>query len=207
MVICNSKKSPFPSAFGQTLPNLTLIQLFNLTLPLTSCILAKSGQARRGEAFRTPPGSKDSNGKEESSGAAGSLSGHFLFTSRLGYNLPMTSSNWIKISIAAIIGIALGLIYGWAIQPVEYTDVTPNILRADYRADYVLMVAEAHQSEHDPETSARRLAILGSEPPAQIVASALDYATKNNFSQNEILLLQGLLTAMQTYQPEAVNPP
>jgi hypothetical protein len=38
---------------------------------------ALSGQARRGEAFRTPPGSKDSNGKEVSSGAAVSLSGYF----------------------------------------------------------------------------------------------------------------------------------
>jgi len=124
-----------------------------------------------------------------------------------GYNLPMSSSNWIKISIATIIGIALGLVYGWVIQPVEYTDVTPNILREDYRADYVLMVAEAHQSEQDSETSARRLAILGSDPPAQIVATTLEYAVKNNFTQNEILLLQGLLTAMQTYQPEAINAP
>jgi len=38
---------------------------------------ALSGQARRGEAFRTPPGSKDSNGKEVSSGAAVSLPGYF----------------------------------------------------------------------------------------------------------------------------------
>ena len=118
-----------------------------------------SGQARRGEAFRIPPGSKDSNGKEESSGAAGSLLGYFyevLFrVSLFVYNLPMSSSNIFKIIIALIVGIALGLIYGWVIEPVEYTDVTPNILREDYRADYVLMVAEAHQNEQDPETAAR----------------------------------------------------
>jgi len=106
-----------------------------------------------------------------------------------------------------IIGIALGLVYGWVIQPVEYTDVTPNILRADYRADYVLMVAEAYQSEQDSETAAHRLAILGSDAPAQMVTTTLDYAVKNNFSQNEIILLQGLLTAMQTYQPQAINAP
>ena len=119
----------------------------------------------------------------------------------------MTSSNWFKILITVIIGIALGLIYGWVIDPIEYTDVTPNILREDFRADYVLMVAEAHQSEQDSETTARRLAILGSESPAQIAASTLDYAIKNNFTQNEIYLLQGLLTAMQTYQPQAINAP
>ena len=123
------------------------------------------------------------------------------------YNLPMTSSNWIKIILALILGIALGLVYGWVISPVEYTDVPPNILREDYRTDYVLMVAEAHQTEQDSETSARRLAILGSESPAQIVESALDFAVKNNFTQNEITLLQDLLTAMQTYQPQAINAP
>ena len=119
----------------------------------------------------------------------------------------MTSSNWIKIFIAALIGIALGLVYGWVIAPVEYIDVTPNILREDYRADYVLMVAEAHQNEQNPETAARRLAILGSESPALIAASTLAYATNNGFTQNEILLLQGLLTAMQTYQPQGINAP
>jgi hypothetical protein len=119
----------------------------------------------------------------------------------------MKSSNWIKIFIAALIGIALGLVYGWVLAPVQYTDVTPNILREDYRADYVLMVAESYQSEQDPETAARRLAILASEPPAQIVTSTLEYATNNGFTQNEILLLQGLLTAMQTYQPQGINTP
>jgi len=119
----------------------------------------------------------------------------------------MTPSNWFKILIALIVGTVLGLIYGWIIEPVEYIDVTPNILREDYRADYVLMVAEAHQSEQDSETTARRLAIFGSESPEQIVASTLEFAIKNNFTQNEINLLQGLLTAMQTYQPQAINAP
>lgn len=119
----------------------------------------------------------------------------------------MTSSNWIKIVIAAALGIALGLVYGWVIDPIEYTDVTPSILREDFRADYVLMVAEAHQSEQDSETAARRLAILGSESPAAITASALDYANRNGFTQNEIFALQNLLTAMQTYQPQGINNP
>ncbi len=123
------------------------------------------------------------------------------------YNLHMTSSNWIKIIIVVMIGVSLGLLYGWVIDPIEYTDITPNILREDYRADYVLMVAEADQNEQDAESAARRLAIFGSDSPAQIVASTLEYANKNGFSQNEIILLQRLLTAMQTYQPQAVAAP
>ncbi len=115
------------------------------------------------------------------------------------------TSNWIKFLFALAIGIALGVGYGWVISPVQYIDVTPNILREDYRTDYVLMTAEAYQSEQDAETAARRLAILGSESPAQIAASALEYATNNGFTEDEVLLLQGLLTAMQTYQPQGNN--
>ena len=119
----------------------------------------------------------------------------------------MTQSSWIKILTAVIAGIALGLIYGWVIAPVQYTDITPNLLRQDYRADYVLMVAEARQTDPDAGTAARRLAILGSDSPAQMVASTLEYASRNDFTQDEIVLLQELLTAMQTYQPQGGTAP
>ncbi len=119
----------------------------------------------------------------------------------------MTSSNLIKIAIAAILGIVLGLVYGWVIDPIEYTDVPPNILREDYRADYVLMIAEAYQNEIDADTAARRLAVLGSESPAVITSSTLEYAKQNNFTEDEIKTLQNLLTAMQTYQPQGNTNP
>lgn len=145
-------------------------------------------------------------------GAAGSLPGHFYETPFRAsllfvYNPSMTSSNIIKLIITASIGIALGLIYGWVIDPIEYTDVPPNILREDYRADYVLMVAEAYQSDADAEAAVRRLAIVGSESPALITATTLEYASSNSFTQNEITALQNLLTAMQTYQPQGINNP
>ena len=49
-----------------------------LTLISASIILIQSGQARRGRAFQTPPGSKDSNGTKVFLGAAGHLLGYFL---------------------------------------------------------------------------------------------------------------------------------
>ena len=119
----------------------------------------------------------------------------------------MTSSNLIKVAIAAALGIALGLVYGWVIDPIEYADVPPNTLREDYRADYVLMVAEAYQNEIDSETAARRLAVLGGESPALVTSSTLEYAKQNAFTENEIQALQNLLTAMQTYQPQGSTSP
>jgi len=56
------------------------ISAFYLTHLRSSCILELSKQDRRGEAFRTPPGSKENNGKEVFSGAADSLLGHFCLS-------------------------------------------------------------------------------------------------------------------------------
>lgn len=116
-------------------------------------------------------------------------------------------SNWIKFFIALAIGAAFGVTYGWVIDPVQYTDAPPNILREDYRADYVLMTAEIYRSEQDVEAAARRLAIFGSESPAEITASALQYATSNGYAEDDAALLRDLLSAMQTYQPQGDSAP
>ncbi len=108
---------------------------------------------------------------------------------------------WLPALIAAILGLAFGLVYGWVIDPVEYVDTTPDTLRADYRADYVLMVAEAYQTEQDPDLAARRLAVWGSQPPAELTAEGIDLARQFGFAQADISLMQKLETAMLTWQP------
>ncbi|MBI3166619.1 MAG: hypothetical protein IPG44_16355 [Anaerolineales bacterium] len=119
----------------------------------------------------------------------------------------MSSKNIIAIAASLALGIALGLVYGWVIEPVEFTDVTPDLLREDYRVDYVLMTAEAYQNDFDSEAAARRLAMLGSDPPETYAASAIEYASLNGFTEDETNALQALLTAMQTHQPNADQTP
>jgi len=110
---------------------------------------------------------------------------------------------WLLPLLALIIGISLGLVYGWVISPVQYVDTTPDTLRADYRADYVLMVAEAYQSEQDGDLAVRRLAILGSQPPGEIASQALAQARKLGYTESDISLIQKLTTAMQAWQPSS----
>jgi hypothetical protein len=107
---------------------------------------------------------------------------------------------WIKFLLAIALGVALGLIYGWLISPVEYVDTTPETLRADYRADYVLMVAEVYHKEGDLDLAARRLAVLGSRSPVQIAAAALDYGLSAGYSPLDIALLQELATDLQSWE-------
>jgi len=108
---------------------------------------------------------------------------------------------WFPILIVAILGVALGLVYGWVIDPVQYTDITPDALRIDYRTDYVLMVAEAFQAEQDHELAAQRLAVLGSQPPALIAAEAYDFANQSGYPTDDLALIQELTVALQTWQP------
>ena len=109
--------------------------------------------------------------------------------------------HWLLILIAAILGFSLGLVYGWRIDPVQYTDITPDVLRIDYRTDYVLMVAEAYHAEQDPALAARRLAVIGSEPPALIAAEAYDFAKQSAYPADDLGLIQELVVALQAWQP------
>jgi hypothetical protein len=106
---------------------------------------------------------------------------------------------WLFLLLALLTGIGLGLAYGWYIDPVDYFDLTPDTLRADYKADYVLMTAEAYRLEQDPGLAARRLAVFGSQSPSAIAASGLEYARANSFSDEDIALMQELVTALQAW--------
>jgi len=111
----------------------------------------------------------------------------------------MKATRLFFIFLTLIIGIGAGLAYGWVIDPVEFFDLTPDTLRADYKTDYVLMTAEAYRAEQDPGTAARRLAVLGAQSPSTIATEALDYARTHSFPDSDIALLQELVTAMQAW--------
>lgn len=95
-------------------------------------------------------------------------------------------------SISLLLGLGLGLVYGWVIRPVQYVDTAPSSLRADYRTDYVLMVAEAYQAEGDIDLAAQRLAQLGPATPAAIVDEAVAYANRQGFAASDMELLSRL---------------
>jgi hypothetical protein len=108
---------------------------------------------------------------------------------------------WLQVLIASLVGIGFGLVYGWVINPVQFTDTTPEALRIDFKTDYVLMVAEAYKAEQDEEMAARRLAILGSQSPVLMVSEAYTYARGANFPDEDLIALQELAIALQAWQP------
>ncbi len=115
-------------------------------------------------------------------------------------------SRWTKFLIAVAVGAAAGLFYGWVVNPIEYVDISPTNLRADYKADYVLMVAESYQVEPDLGLAVQRLALLGSSAPTDIVSRALDFGMQHNYAAQDLSLLQTLAKDLTGWNPNQELP-
>jgi hypothetical protein len=115
-------------------------------------------------------------------------------------------SRWTKFLITVTLGAVAGLFYGWVVNPVEYVDIAPASLRIDYKSDYVLMVAEAYQVEPDLGLAVRRLALLGSAAPTDMVANTLNFALQHDYSPRDLSLLQSLGEALLSWNPNTEIP-
>lgn len=115
-------------------------------------------------------------------------------------------SRWTKFLIAMLIGAVAGLFYGWVVNPVEYVDIAPDSLRVDYKTDYVLMVAEAYQVDGDLGQAVRRLSLLGTAAPSDIVAEALNFALQHDYASQDLSLFQSLGEALLNWNPNMEIP-
>jgi hypothetical protein len=101
-------------------------------------------------------------------------------------------SRWIRFLIVIILGIVLGLLYGWLIDPIEYVDTTPETLGADFKADLVLMVAEIYHSDRDIESALQRLTLLQDPSPLESVQNAIIFAVEVGYTAEDLRLLRDL---------------
>ncbi len=111
-------------------------------------------------------------------------------------------ARWIAFLVAIVLGLAAGLYYGWAISPVAYVDTAPNTLREDYKADFVLMVAEAYQADGDLEAARQALALLGDDTAA-VVEQAIAFGAAHGYASQDLFVLRALLDALQSQPVEA----
>jgi len=99
------------------------------------------------------------------------------------------------------IGVALGLLVGWVLWPVRYTNTAPAQLRQDYRNDYVLMTAAAYQVEGDLEAARARLALLDPERPARPVVELAETLIAEGGRSTDIQMLSALADALGAATP------
>jgi len=72
--------------------------------------------------------------------------------------------------VGLVLGIAAGLLAGWVVWPVEYSNVTPDMLADRYQFDYVTMIAATYAADHDLELARGRFDRLGPAGPAALLA-------------------------------------
>jgi len=104
-----------------------------------------------------------------------------------------------------VVGAALGLLVGWRLWPVEYTNTFPAQLRQDYRNDYVLMVAAAYSVEQDLEAARSRLALLDAEAPVDPLIELAEELIAAAGPHEDITLLANLADAMGAATPAMVR--
>jgi hypothetical protein len=85
--------------------------------------------------------------------------------------------------IGIVLGILVGVLYAWVIQPVEWVDGTPADLRQDLRVDYLRMAVDSYASNLDADLALERYEALGEfgettldlvgESPAEVDPSAI----------------------------------
>ena len=108
--------------------------------------------------------------------------------------------------IVIAIGAGIGLAIGWMVIPPPYANLKPDTLRYDYKADYVLMIAEVYRKDNNLASAVRRLTVLEDQPAERVVAQALVSARDLNYAQADIQTLAYLAAALQHSLPEPGTP-
>jgi len=99
------------------------------------------------------------------------------------------------------VGVALGLLVGWQLWPVQYTNTLPAQLRQDYRNDYVLMTAAAYQVEQDLEAARARLSLLDGQAPAGPVVALAEELLAAGGPPEDVAMLARLADALGAATP------
>jgi hypothetical protein len=112
---------------------------------------------------------------------------------------------WVLGIGALVLGLALGLLFGWVISPVEWVDGEPAQLREDLRVDYLRMVIDSYSINQD-----ENLAISRYETLREFADSTVEKVGANpgNIGTEALQNFQALVGTFQSEVPDQeVSPP
>lgn len=100
-----------------------------------------------------------------------------------------------------VLGLALALFYAWVLSPVQYTDTAPDTLRADYKNDYVVMIARGYLADGNLEAAKLRLAPLKLDNPGDFIARLTGSEIQRGAPLDDLRALSALSTALGGIPP------
>ena len=90
----------------------------------------------------------------------------------------------VTLLIGIVIGLAVGLIWAWQVDPVEWTDVAPDRLGTYYQEQYLRMAIDSYRVDPNDDLAIQRYQALGSKAP-----QALETIINNPGTQDQNAIL------------------
>jgi hypothetical protein len=112
------------------------------------------------------------------------------------------SIRYLLFGLMILLGVGVGLAYGWLVNPVQYVDTGPDTLREDFRADYALMVAEIYSLDQNQDLAKLRLGRLGAGTPLEYVEQAIQTASALGYDQADLETLNHLSDILGSEAPK-----
>lgn len=103
--------------------------------------------------------------------------------------------------IGLVLGVLVGLYFGWVQFPVEYVDSTMGDLDRSYRDEYTVMIAASYQFDNDGLGAVERLRRLGVDNVPEYVQSTTERFITNSRDLNDIRLLVNLSNGLGRLTP------
>jgi hypothetical protein len=94
-----------------------------------------------------------------------------------------------------VMGIVIGLVYAWAVRPIQYLDAGPANLKPVYKDNQRLLIAAAFAANGNQDRARARLSLLKDPDPLAALNEQAQRAIKNG-SEDDVLLLGQLAVAL-----------
>lgn len=109
---------------------------------------------------------------------------------------------------ALVLGIILGLTFGWGIMPVKWVDAPVNLLRSDLQEEYLRMSIDSYRVNGDEDMAVQRFSEVGENAPALVAAIKANPGKidPNFLIQYERMLTRKNLLSAEAGQQGEVNP-
>jgi len=99
--------------------------------------------------------------------------------------------------LAIMLGAGAGLAFGWLFMPAAAPKSADlNQLRADYKTDLTLMVAESYAQDQNLPAALDRLALIEPDDPYSLLVNAVNYAQGVGYQESDIKLIKALIDAI-----------
>src|SRR5258707_3165059 len=80
---------------------------------------------------------------------------------------------WVTFGIF-LLGLVIGLVWAYVLDPIDFVNATPSYLRADLQADYMRIAIDSYRVNPDPNLAVQRWQNLGTGAQAAYTAGHND---------------------------------